>query len=205
MTKLRFITAIIVLGIMPIGCNDEAKESSKGTQSYSSELVIKWLNMQAKMLRVPLPAGVGSQPADRAQAYGGITLYESVIPGMQTHHSLQGQLKDFPAMPEVEQDVLYHWAVCGNAALAEINRLLFPAASAANKSSLDSLETAIFTGYQSDVNEEVLQRSVDFGKAVAAAVFEWAKGDGSANSNPAYVPSGAAGTGSARLPTFHLL
>ncbi|MGC3945441.1 MAG: vanadium-dependent haloperoxidase [Chryseolinea sp.] len=202
MKKLKIISAIIILGIMPIACEDDATETSQGTQTYSSELVIKWLNMQAKMLRVPLPAGVGSQPADRAQAYSGISLYESVVPGMQTHHSLQGQLKDFPSMPVVEQDALYHWAVSGNAALAEINRLLFPAATAANKASVDSLETAIHAGFQSDANDEVLQRSVEFGKAIAAAVFEWAKSDGSANSNPPYVPSGAAGTWVSTPPNF---
>jgi hypothetical protein len=165
-------------------------------------MVIKWLNVQARMLRVPLPAGVVTQGADRAQGYCGIALYEAVVQGMPTEQTLQGQLTDFPTMPEPEPGMVYHWAASGNAALAEMNRRLFPSASATNKASVDSLETALQADFASDVDAETLQRSIEFGKAVASAVFEWAATDGSANTNPPYVPSGGAGTWVSTPPNF---
>ncbi|MGZ5219153.1 MAG: hypothetical protein ACXWC7_03710, partial [Chitinophagaceae bacterium] len=64
----------------------------KLTKTFSSDVVIKWLNMQLDMLRVPLAAGTGSQASDRAQAYCGIALYESVVHGMPNYRSMKGQL-----------------------------------------------------------------------------------------------------------------
>jgi hypothetical protein len=182
------------LALVIAACNDDEPVSSKGTETYNSEMVVKWLNMQGRMMRVPLQAGVGSQAADRVQAYSGISLYEAVVQGMPEHQTLHGQLTDFPVMPEVEPGMLYHWAASGNAALAEINRRLFPAASVTNKASVDSLELALQSGFANDVDEETLQRSIDYGKAIASKVFEWAATDGSANVNPPYVPSGVSGT-----------
>lgn len=188
------IAILACLTAISVSCNSDDPVISKGTEVYSSELVIKWLDIQARMLRVPLPADIKSQASDRAQAYSGIALYEAVLNGMPTHHTLQGQLTDFPAMPLIESGQLYHWAASGNAALAEINRKLFPGASAANKASIDSLEIALHASFASDEDAAVLQRSADFGKAVATKVFEWALTDGSANTNPPYVPSGTPGT-----------
>src|SRR5205085_12479535 len=107
------------------------------------EVVIKWLNMQLDMLRVPLAAGTGSQGADRAMAYCGAALYEAVAPGMPDSRSLQGQLTAFPAMPSTEHGRAYHWGAVANAALAEMNRKLFPTTSVANKTRIDSLENAL--------------------------------------------------------------
>ena len=160
----------------------------KQTKTFSADVVIRWLNMQLDMLRVPLAAGTGSQAADRAQVYCGIALYESVLPGMPNYRSLKGQLTDFPLMPAAEKDKAYHWAASANAALAEMNRKLFPTTSAANKTSIDNLETTLQTIYAAEVNAATLQRSIAFGKEVATKVFAWAATDGSANSNPPYVP-----------------
>ena len=190
------VTCLTLLVLWSTSCNDDdtSPALSTDTQAYSSTLVIKWLDMQARMLRVPLAPNAGGQASDRAQAYAGIALYESVVNGMPNHQSMQGQLTDFPSMPGVEKDMEYHWAAAGNAALAEMNRRLFPSASDPNKASVDSLEVALQSEFASDVTAETLQRSVDFGKAVATKVFEWASTDGSANVNPPYVPSGAPGT-----------
>jgi len=160
----------------------------KLTKTFSADVVIKWLNMQLDMLRVPLAAGTGSQAADRAQAYCGIALYESVLPGMPNYRSLSGQLTDFPKMPAAEKGKAYHWAASANAALAEINRKLFPTTSDANKTSITNLENTLQAIFAGEVNAATLQRSIDFGKTVATKVFAWAATDGSANVNPPYVP-----------------
>ena len=89
--------------------------------------------MQLDMLRVPLAPGAGSQAANRAMAYCGIAAYESVVPGMPAYQTLTGQLNGFPEMPSAEPGKAYHWAASANAALAEMNRRLFPTASTANK------------------------------------------------------------------------
>ncbi len=159
------------------------------TKTFSSDVVVRWLNMQLDMLRVPLAAGTGTQAANRAMAYCGIATYESVVPGMPAYQSLSGQLNGFPEMPTAEPGKAYHWAASANATLAEMNRRLFPTTSAANKASIDNLENTLRATYATEVNATTLDRSIAFGKEVATRVFAWAATDGSANVNPPYVPS----------------
>jgi len=160
----------------------------KQTKTFSSDVVVSWLNMQLQMLKVPLPAGTAGHPTDRCQAYCGVALYESVVPGMPAYQSLYGQLTDFPEMPSTEPGKGYHWAASANAALAEMNRRLFPATANVNKTAMTNLENSWQAVYASETDAVTLQRSIAFGKEVATRVFAWAATDGSANVNPPYVP-----------------
>lgn len=169
--------------------NNKEHGHLKQAKTFSSDVVIRWLNMQLDMLRVPLAAGTGSQAANRAMAYCGIATYESVVPGMPAYQSLANQLNNFPAMPATESGKKYHWAASANAALAEMNRKLFPTTSAANKTNIDNLENTLKATYAGEVDAATLDRSIAFGKEVATRVFAWAATDGSANVNPQYVPS----------------
>ena len=171
-------------------------------KTFSADVVISWLNMQLDMLRVPLAPGAGTQAADRAMAYCGIATYEAVVPGMPAYQSLTNQLNSFPAMPKTEPGQAYHWAASANAALAEMNRRLFPTASAANKANIDNLENGLQAIYGSEVDAATLQRSIAFGKEVATRVYAWAATDGSANVNPPYIPPVGPGFWESTPPNF---
>jgi hypothetical protein len=158
------------------------------TKTFSSNFVVSWINRQLQMVKIPLPPGTAGQALDRCQAYCGIALYESVVPGMPAYQSLYRQLTDFPEMPSTEPGKAYHWAASANAALAEMNRKLFPLTADANKIAMTNLENSWQAIYANETDAATLQRSIAFGKEVATRVFEWAKNDGSANINPAYVP-----------------
>jgi PAP2 superfamily len=158
------------------------------TKTFSSDVVVSWINLQLQMNKAPLPAGTAGQGSDRCMAYCGIALYESVVPGMPAYQTLSGQLTDFPAMPSTEPGKAYHWAASANAALAEMNRRLFPATADANKTAMTNLENSWKATYATEVDAATLQRSMAFGKEVATRVFAWAATDGSANVNPPYVP-----------------
>ena len=173
---------------MAVVTNNISEGHLRQTKTFSSDVVVNWLNMQLDMLRVPLPMGTGSQGADRAQVYCGIALYESVVNGMPAYQSLYGQLRDFPEMPKTEPGKAYHWAASANAALAEMNRKLFQTTAEVNRTKLDNLENTLQATYAGEVDAATLQRSVAFGREVAERVFAWAATDGSANVNPPYVP-----------------
>jgi PAP2 superfamily len=168
--------------------NNSQRGHLKQTKTFSSDVVVSWINLQLQMQKVPLPAGTAGQATDRCQAYCGIALYESVVPGMPAYQSLFGQLTDFPEMPSTEPGEAYHWAASANAALAEMNRRLFPATANANKTAMTNLENSWQTVYATQTDAATLQRSIVFGKEVATRVFNWAVTDGSANVNPPYVP-----------------
>jgi hypothetical protein len=188
----------------PTAQNNNINENGhlKQTKTFSGDVVIRWLNLQLDMLRVPLAAGTGSQGADRAMAYCGIATYESVMPGMPAYQSLTNQLNGFPAMPSVENGKAYHWSASANAALAEMNRRLFPTTSEANKTNINNLENTLQAAYASQVDAPTLQRSIAFGKEVASRVFAWAAADGSANVNLPYVPPVGPGLWVSTPPNF---
>lgn len=206
--KRVFAPIVMVLALTFAGCKKEIQEPIattpiaenelggkdgnghlQQTKTFSSDAVVSWLGMQLNMLRIPLPAGVGSQATDRAQAYAGIALYESVVNGMPAYQTLAGQLTAMPYMPSTQPGKAYHWGASANAALAEINRRLFPTTSDANKTAMNQLERNWQNVYAGQVDEVTMQRSIAFGREVATRVANWAAVDGSANINPPYVPT----------------
>ena len=165
--------------------NSSAHGHLKQTKTYSSDVAIKWMNMQ---LRVMSTTALPNVAFTRAYAYSGIALYESVVPGMPAYQSLAGQLTDLGDLPPTKPGFAYHWPACANAALASINKQIIPTISDANKASIDSLEAALNAEYQAKIDVTILNRSIAFGKAVAQEILEWAQTDGSAHASDPYTP-----------------
>lgn len=147
------------------------------TKTFSSEVAIKWLDMQLQLMKAA-PTAAANVAFSRHYAYTGITLYESVVSGMPAYQSIASQLNGLSGLPQTAPGFAYHWGASANAALAAITRKMFPGASDANKAAIDALENTLQQQYSNDVSEEVINRSVDFGKMVAQKVFEWADMDG---------------------------
>jgi len=166
---------------------------------YRGDVAVSWINMQLRLVRTTpvIPATTFARPF----AYSGIAGYESVVPGMANYKSLAGQLNGLTGLPTAAKNVSYSWPLSANAALAAINRSLFSNTSAANLASIDSLEAAYQATYQVGLRPEVVNRSIDFGKKVAAAVFEWSKTDGYDNA-AAYTPPVGPGLWVPTSPAF---
>ena len=169
------------------------------TRNFSSEVAEKWIQMQLRIIQ--------SGPAlptlqSTLMGYAGTTLYESVQPGMPGFKSLAGQLNGLNSLPKPVHGKKYHWPSSANAAMASILRSLYANASAALKLSVDSLENALKTQYLADITPEVSQRSADFGKSIATAIFEWSKTDGTYDVNPVYVPPVGSGLWAPTPPGF---
>jgi len=173
----------------------------KQTKEYPSEVVFKWMDMQLRLFRTNATP-IGGLPPTRYSTYSAIALYESVVPGMPAYQTLSGQLTDMPVMPQTLSGFAYHWPTCANAALAAMSKNFFPNTSVANKNAMDSLENALNTIYQSEINDQGFQRSVQFGKAVAQLVFDWSKTDGASNANAFYTPPAGPGLWAPTPPAF---
>ncbi len=148
---------------------------SKAADQYSADVALRWSDMHLKLIRNS--PGFTPPVAARTFGYAGITMYESVVPGMADHRSLVGQLRQLTQLPVAEAAKAYNWAISANAAQAAVLKQLFANTSEAYKARIDSLETALFAELK-EADAAVNQRSIDFGRAVANAVFEWSKTDG---------------------------
>jgi hypothetical protein len=65
-----------------------------------------------------------------------------------------------------------------NAGQAFILKNIYIQTSEENKARIDSLESVIYNQFSSNIEKEIVNRSVEYGKEVALAIFEWSKTDG---------------------------
>jgi hypothetical protein len=149
--------------------------TGKTADQYTSDVALNWSALQLKLSKTT--AGFGPVVAARAFAYAGLAMYEATVPGISNRKSLAGQLQGLTTLPQPESGQAYNWALSANAAEAAIIRNLFPTTNAANKATIDSLETALQNQFK-DADNTINERSKAFGKQIADALFEWSKTDG---------------------------
>lgn len=185
---MRVHVAGLLVCVTLLSGNSQAQKPvvSPDASTYPADVVTSWMALQLKLGRaMPPPVTV------RRFAYTGVALYESIVPGLAGYQSIAPQLNGLSALPVITPNVRYYWPASANAALAAMVRNFYAMTSAAQKATIDSLETANAAIYQKDRPSDELARSADFGKQIAAAVFAWSKTDGHDANTPYTVPTGA--------------
>lgn len=153
--------------------------SSAAASIYSGEKVRDYLTLLCTVSK--LTPGFFPPQVARAYGYTGIANYEAVVNGIPGAQSLAGQLNGLNAsdIPKPALGKNYNWAISSNAALAVIITKMFGAnLSASNKASIDSLEQAGLASFGLNESADVKDRSIQFGKDVAEAVYNYSKTDG---------------------------
>jgi hypothetical protein len=146
------------------------------TDKFDASVAVSWANMQMNLAKTT--AGFDPGATGRTYAYSGLALYEAVQNGIPGYQSLAGQLSGGLVLPKPDNNLSYFWPAAVNASMAYILKNLFANTSVANFASIDSLEAVYNNEYATLITQGNLQRSNDFGKAIAAAIFEWSKTDG---------------------------
>ncbi|MBL8336132.1 MAG: vanadium-dependent haloperoxidase [Rhodoferax sp.] len=189
-----------------------APPAARPAQAYSASVANDWFSLSLQIIQQT--PGFSPPVAARALGYLGLVLYESVVPGMPEHHSLAGQLNELSSLPWAQPDEPLHWPTVANAALATMNRMMFPHASAENKARIDLLERNMALKYGQDfdpaaLTPEISNRSETFGRLMAMAIMTWARTDGGHEAwgplrrdQARYVPPGGPGQWSATPPAF---
>lgn len=185
---------------------------SKPASSFSAAVATDW--MQLDLLLVQQTPGFSPPVAARALGYLGLTLYESMVPGMPQYRSLSGQLNELESLPWAQPDEPLHWPTVANAAMAAMSRMMFSNASAENKAKIDQLERNIPIKLERDfdpatVTPDITNRSETFGRLMAMAIMTWARTDGGheawgplRRSRQNYVPPSGPGKWSPTPPAF---
>jgi hypothetical protein len=113
----------------------------------------------------------------RIFAYMGLALYESVVGGMPHNRSIAGSLHGIGPLPG--HSGTKYWPLVASAAMAEVMRGLWGDATnvaAQNIADIDTLEQQIANS--SALRGSLARRSIDFGHAVGAAVYQTSLDDG---------------------------
>ena len=179
------ISEVLLFTVILFGCATillvftSCKRSDvRGTpaKKFSADVAIAWVKMQQKLF-VGTP-DLLPHVTTRTSAYMGLTLYESIVPGMPGYQSIASQLNGGLALPAIQHGKQYHWPASANAALAYMLKNLLPHTTPQLLKSVDSLEADFYTKFQTGAGADELQRSADFGKQIARTIFEWSKTDG---------------------------
>lgn len=176
MNRFLFLIGIIVI-IGLNSCNYDNVENtpiSEPAKYLDAQVVLEWNNLMIDIDRYA--SGYRPPAAARMMAYTGLAVYESVVPGMPEYNSL---VNTYPGLvlPTISNDVEYHWPTCANAAYAAMFRYFYPHIAPKDFNKIDLLEKNINNEFSTQISAEVQSRSIDFGKAIASAVFDFSKTD----------------------------
>ncbi|NJN96935.1 MAG: hypothetical protein HC875_23975, partial [Anaerolineales bacterium] len=143
------------------------------TAHYSGELAREWMQLlydrvQADKLSPPVAA--------RIYAYGGITLYESVVAGMPGYRSMQGQLNELSELPQPGTEP-YHWPTVAANAMTIVAEALF--ATADSQAAFAQLRDEQIGASSAEIwPAEALDRSTVYGQQLGQAIVAWLETDG---------------------------
>ncbi|WP_147202605.1 vanadium-dependent haloperoxidase [Segetibacter aerophilus] len=157
--------------------NDEY--SAGATYTYSGKYVRNYFTLLCKISK----STPGFFPPEVARAYGyvGIANYEAVVKGIPGAQSLGGQLNGLAAsdIPQLPQNLPCNWGIASNAATADMMRKMFSKKiTAVNAASIDSTEQANLKEMSVGSTPEMVSRSIQFGKQVAEAIYNYSLNDG---------------------------
>lgn len=153
-----------------------ASSSFPTASSFDADVATAWMDLSLELVKGT--PGFSPPVASRAFAFIGAALYEALLPGMPDNRSLSGLVNGLPPTPGAGRDSVYHWPAVANSAMAAIHRSLFPTAPASGQAAIDGLEARFAEEFRRSLPRGVSNRSVDRGREVAAAVFDWSKSDG---------------------------
>lgn len=145
-------------------------------QNISNQVATRWAEM-ALVLAEYTPNNTPTY-ASRGFGYIGLTMYEAIVKGSNSHKSMTGQLNGLVNLPQPEDGKTYSWELSLNAASAFIMKSIYEHTRDINKAKIDSLEIAIFNEKSLGIKKDIVTRSVSYGRSIAQSIFEWSKNDG---------------------------
>ncbi|GAO42354.1 phosphatase PAP2 family protein [Flavihumibacter petaseus] len=171
--KQKFLLVVAVVLFACLSCSKHYVPAPD--QKYPADLANAWMQLHIRLTRST--TGYNSLVSNRSFGYAGITLYESLAPGIPGSRSLLPQIGGTAVTTDKNRNA-YYWPASANAAMAAISRSFFESTSDANKASIDSLENAYSVQFQSEADVDEIQNAIEYGRQVATSIFEWSKTDG---------------------------
>jgi len=205
--KLKSISAfhfllVVLFILLLVSCkkNDNPGNNEHHASTYNSEVLDKWMTVQLRLMRNA--TGVPNHAFSRYFAYTGIVALESLAPGIAGNSLWRSKWNGLTGLPASGHSKDYYYPANINGAMAAINRSLFPNAGVADKAAIDSLENSLNQEFLLTQTQSKLDVSIQFGKATAAAVFNWSETDGYKKANDPYAVPAGAGLWKPTAPSF---
>lgn len=165
----RVLILVLLLGTAP-ACRQQVDQAAVADPEL--------LHTSVRKLTDVIVHDIFSPPvASRIYAYASIAAYEALVPGYPSHQSLVGQLNGLRTMPRPQSGKQYCLPLASVHAFLKVGRSLTFSGDL-----VDAFEPQIYRQYkQMGLDQQVYDRSLQYGAAVADAVLAWAGEDGYKN------------------------
>jgi membrane-associated phospholipid phosphatase len=179
-----FALGALLLGMMliPQSCGeDDLQNNLPSAHDYDYKVYWEWNETFLQIDRYA--KGYRPGPGPRALAYLGLSAYECVVSAIPENRSIAHL---FPGLevPKADPDLEYYWPACINESYYYLMERFFPHmqndpdANVTNAFALiKTTRDKLYGQYAQETTPEILDRSVQFGREVAAAVYAWEQTD----------------------------
>ena len=169
---VQVIVFIFVFGFISLGhaVADDAK---------SRDVLQNWYRLILELVRHT--ATYTPPVASRSFAYLGVTAYESVASGSPNMQTLAGQLVGLQGVPKRNVAKTYDEAIILQSAMSYAAHHYFGNTGPTGQRAMLAMEKQLRGQASVGVAKDVAERSAEFGRAVAAHVYEWSRNDGGAD------------------------
>lgn len=172
------IALILVVGILPAAAQKETEGTladSLPADTLSPRIAVEWMQLLYDRIREDRISAPG---ASRLYGYAGVTLYESILPGMRDNFTLAGQLTNFNGVPYPEEDAVYDWISVANGAFSTVFTGLFDETREDSRAAFAELRDLWAERRRGNVTPDVIERSLAYGDIAGEAILEWISTDG---------------------------
>ena len=180
MTKINIkLLCIFFLCATVISCKKDNLDSDKSNQfrtvsDYPNDVTYEWNELFLQIERYA--AGFRPGPAPRATAYLGLSAYEGVVAGMPEFNSFNEYWAGFK-VPAADVNKEYHWPLVINASYEYLMPKFFGKATQEQLNLISTTAKRFNEKYKSEISSDVYDRSVNRGREVAEAVWNYSKTD----------------------------
>lgn len=173
---LLLLVAVLVMGInIPNSSAQEDAATSVPVAEHDPQFAIEWMELTYDLI---MSESINPPAGSRIYAYMGVTLYESMLPGMPDFNSLSYQIWSLPQLPYPDQTLVYDWPAVANTSLAIVLTGLFAGRSEETLQAIETMRQEQIDARAAEVEADVMDNSVAFGEEMAAALLAWIAEDG---------------------------
>ena len=178
-TFLPFLLVLIIFAACSKTDYNIDPTSATAASKYSGKFVRDYYTLLCRVSQTT--PGFFPPEVSRAYGYVGMVNYEVVVNGIDQRYSLAGQVSGLwnSSLPHPVAHIEYNWAIASNAAIADMMKRMFEKRiTSANISSIDSAEQVNLATMSVSVKPDVVARSIQFGKDMSEAIFQYSLTDG---------------------------
>ncbi|MEP7321649.1 MAG: hypothetical protein ABI761_07005 [Saprospiraceae bacterium] len=121
--KIRILSTLIFSLLIFSRCQKDDIGGQDQVRTLDGRIAIEYMEFIRDLVKKT--AGFSPPVAGRVFGYAGLTLYESVVGGINDKQSLIGQVNGLNELPK--PSVTLHWGQVANSAMSRVVELYFPA------------------------------------------------------------------------------